>query len=115
MSSASLDALRPEGFASNARYTPLSLPLDTGYNPGYTGPMKTAISVPEPIYVAAERLAHQLGISRSELYATAVSDFIRTHQGDQITAQLNRVYATEDSALDPVLVQIQALSLPREE
>lgn len=89
--------------------------FDNRYDFSYIGAMKTAISVPEPIYVAAERLAHQLGISRSELYSTAVSDFIRTHQGDQITAQLNRVYATEDSALDPVLVQIQALSLPREE
>jgi hypothetical protein len=77
--------------------------------------VKTAISVPDPIFVAAERLAQQLGISRSELYSTAVSDFIRMHQGDQITAQLNRVYATEDSALDPVLAQMQALSLPREE
>lgn len=77
--------------------------------------MKTAISVPDPIFAAAERLAQQLGISRSELYATAVADFIRIHQGDQITAQLNRVYATEDSALDPVLAQMQALSLPREE
>lgn len=77
--------------------------------------MKTAISVPDPIFEAAERLAHQLGVSRSELYATAVADYIKAHQGDQITAQLNRVYATEDSALDPVLAQIQALSLPREE
>ena len=77
--------------------------------------MKTAISVPDPIFEAAEQLAHQLGISRSELYSTAVSDFIKAHQSDQITAQLNRVYATEDSALDPVLAQIQALSLPREE
>jgi hypothetical protein len=77
--------------------------------------VKTAISVPDPIFEAAERLAHQLGISRSESYSTAVSDFIRARQTDQITAQLNRVYATEDSALDPVLAQIQALSLPREE
>jgi len=77
--------------------------------------VKTAISVPDPIFEAAERLAHQLGISRSELYSTAVSDFIRARQTDQITAQLNRVYATEDSALDPVLAQIQALSLVREE
>lgn len=89
--------------------------FDNRYNFSYTGAMKTAISVPDPIFEAAEQLAHVLGISRSELYSTAVSDFIRTHQADQITAQLNRVYATEDSALDPVLAQIQALSLPREE
>lgn len=77
--------------------------------------MKTAISIPDPIFAAAERLAKQLGISRSELYASAVADFTRMHQGDQITAQLNLVYATEDSALDPILAQIQALSLPQEE
>lgn len=76
--------------------------------------MKTAISVPDPIYEAAEKLAHHLGISRSEFYTTAAANFIKAHQEDQITAQLDRVYATEESSLDSVLAQIQALSLPRE-
>jgi metal-responsive CopG/Arc/MetJ family transcriptional regulator len=77
--------------------------------------MKTAISVPDPVYEAAEKLAHQMGVSRSEFYITAIASFIKAHQEDQITTQLNQVYTTEESALDSVLVQIQALSLPRED
>lgn len=89
--------------------------LDTRYNLSYTNAMKTAISVPDPIFEAGEQLARQLGISRSELYATALADYIQARQSGQITAQLNQIYATEDSTLDPVLAQIQTLSLPREE
>lgn len=55
------------------------------------------------------RLARQLGISRSELFTRAVAAFIQAHN-DEITAQLNRVYATEDSALDDVLAQLQVVS-----
>jgi metal-responsive CopG/Arc/MetJ family transcriptional regulator len=77
--------------------------------------MKTAISVPDPIFEAAEKLAHQLGISRSELYTTAVSSYVKAHQEDQVTAQLNQLYDIEDSSLDGVIAQLQALSLPRED
>jgi len=34
---------------------------------------------------------------------------------DPVTAKLNEIYAVEDSSLDPVLVQLQALSMPPDE
>jgi metal-responsive CopG/Arc/MetJ family transcriptional regulator len=77
--------------------------------------MKTAISIPEPLFEQAEALAHQMGISRSELYATALAAYIEAHQADHITEQLNRFYEVEDSSLDEVLQQMQFLSLPKEE
>jgi metal-responsive CopG/Arc/MetJ family transcriptional regulator len=77
--------------------------------------MKTAISIPDPIFEAAEELAQQLGISRSELYATAVATYITEHREANITEQLNQLYTDEDSSLDGVVQQIQTLSLPREE
>ena len=76
--------------------------------------MKTAISIPDPIYKAAEQLAHQLGVTRSDLYARAVASFVKTHQEDQITAQLDDLYASEESALDDVSYRLQALSVPQE-
>lgn len=71
--------------------------------------MRTTVSIPDPTFEAAERLARQLGISRSELVARALDAFIEAHQ-QEITAQLNRVFATEDSTLDDVLAQIQVVS-----
>ncbi len=76
--------------------------------------MKTAISIPDPIYEAAEQLAHQLRITRSDLYATAVASFVKAHLEDQITAQLDDLYASEESALDDVSYRLQALSVPQE-
>ena len=77
--------------------------------------MKTAISLPDPIFEEAEELAKRLGMSRSQLHATAVSPFVEAYREEAITAALNELYATEDSAVDPVLQQLQALALPYEE
>ncbi len=76
--------------------------------------MKTAISIPDPIREAAEQLAHQLGVTRSDLYASAVSSFVKPHPEDQITAQLDNLYASEESFLDAVSTQLQALSVLQE-
>lgn len=77
--------------------------------------MKTAISVPNPIFEAGEELAERLGLSRSELYTRALVAFLAEHEDEQVTAKLNEIYAEESSALDPVLAQLQALSIPPEE
>lgn len=76
--------------------------------------MKTAISIPDPVFEAAEKLAQQLGVSRSELYSTAVLTYVESHRDDDITERLNEIYSTEDSSLDPLIQQMQALSLPVE-
>ena len=41
--------------------------------------MKTAISIPDPVFEAADQLAARIGMSRSELYATAVAEFMDRH------------------------------------
>jgi metal-responsive CopG/Arc/MetJ family transcriptional regulator len=76
--------------------------------------MKTAISVPDSVFKAAERLARELGMSRSELYTKAVAAFIEQYRRKWITEQLNRVYETESNSLDPVLAQLQSSVLTRE-
>ncbi len=78
--------------------------------------MKTAISIPDNLFEAAERVAKHLGISRSELYQKAISSFIADKSDSSITAELDRVYQTRESGqLDPVLETLQQLSLPEEE
>ncbi len=76
--------------------------------------MKTAISIPDPIFDAAEKAAQRLAISRSQLYARAVEAFLAAHSDEEVTRQLNEVYATEESRLDPALAKMQALSIGEE-
>jgi len=77
--------------------------------------MKTAISLPDPLFDAAEELASRLSISRSQLYARALEAFVLAHRDEAVTEALNRVYESESSELDPVLATIQSASLPRDE
>ena len=77
--------------------------------------MKTAISIPNPLFEAAEQLASRLGISRSELFAKAVAAYIDQHRDEGVTDTLNQIYSHEDSSIDPVVQQIQSISLPKEE
>jgi metal-responsive CopG/Arc/MetJ family transcriptional regulator len=77
--------------------------------------VKTAISIPDRVFVAAERASRRLGISRSQFYSKAVEAFLKTQRGQGIKAALNAVYATEDSRLDPVLAAMQEASLRGED
>jgi metal-responsive CopG/Arc/MetJ family transcriptional regulator len=76
--------------------------------------MKAAVSLPNELHRSGDRLAKRLGISRSELYARALAEFLAKHQSDQITQRLNAVYATADSRLDPALAKAQREALARE-
>ena len=76
--------------------------------------MKTAVSIPDPVFRKAENLAKSLGISRSQLYTTALKTFVAEHDEDDVTKRLNEVYSQQDFSLDPVLEKMQFMSLPEE-
>lgn len=76
--------------------------------------MKTAVSLPDDLFEAADQLATRLGTTRSGLYALALSEFVAKHLSDSITAQLNAVYGEEAEGLDPVLGELQARSIDKE-
>jgi antitoxin MazE6 len=71
--------------------------------------MKTAISLPDPVFRSAERLASRLGISRSELYCRAIRELLERNEQESIRRQLDTVYeASEDNqGLDPGLAAMQ--------
>lgn len=77
--------------------------------------MKTAISLPDPIFEEAEILAKKLGISRSELYTEALKVYLRRYNRERILLKLNEVYSQESSDLDTVMTTMQLLSLPQED
>ena len=71
--------------------------------------MKTTISIPDKVFEAAERAAEKLGMSRSELYANAVREYLERHGRDDVTEKLNAVYDDPegDYAVDPALARMQ--------
>lgn len=79
--------------------------------------MKTAISIPDPVFEAAEQLAKRLGKSRSELYTTAIRDYLEEHREEDVTERLNEIYgaAPEESAVDELLMDLQVRSLGKED
>jgi predicted transcriptional regulator len=75
--------------------------------------MKTAISLPNDLFEAAEELARRLGISRSQLYRRAVEHFLKARAHDIIRESLDELYAEEDlgGRLDPAIEYAQGVSL----
>ena len=76
--------------------------------------MKTKITIPDPVFCEAETLAKSMGISRDKLYTIALASLLAEHDA-KVTDQLNEVYREEDSALDPVLAELQFRSLTAED
>jgi metal-responsive CopG/Arc/MetJ family transcriptional regulator len=72
--------------------------------------MKTAISIPDDVFRAAEATARRIGMSRSQLFAEAMRLFLKTHGEKGVTERLNQVYGNVDSKLDPRLSRMQSAS-----
>ncbi len=70
--------------------------------------MKTAISLPDPLFEAAEELARRLGMSRSGLYAAAIAEYVTGRRDTRVTEALNSVYSEEASEVDEVWLDAQA-------
>ena len=77
--------------------------------------MKTAISIPDKLFVAADQYAKNYGFSRSNLYAKAIAQFLEQHPIDHITKRLNKVYANQNSRLNKTLSSMQFNSIEKEE
>lgn len=77
--------------------------------------MKTAISIPDNLFNAADRYAKNHGYSRSRLFTEAVAQYLEQHPSDQITQKLNEIYSSEPVELDQALANMQSNSIAKEE
>ena len=75
--------------------------------------MKTAISIPDDIFVSAEKMAKKLGIPRSRLFTRAIEEFLENHSKEKITKKLNKVY-TPKSVKTIEVVQNASVQMLRE-
>ncbi len=62
--------------------------------------MKTAVSLDDRLMIAADRMAREIGVSRSRLFSLALEEYLRKREHDRILEQLNRVYSGESDAAE---------------
>jgi predicted transcriptional regulator len=65
--------------------------------------MKLAISVPDHVHRAADRVARRLRVPRSRLYVKAMESFLESVSDDDVTRRLDEVFADGPGAPDPFL------------
>jgi len=69
--------------------------------------VKTAISIDRKLYDAGEQLAHELNVSRSDLYGRALQALLQERQRQEIMDRINEVQASltdEERADERVVV-----------
>ena len=76
--------------------------------------MKVAISVPDPVFDAAERMAKERRVPRSQVFSEALEEYVAKHNSSAVTAKLNAVYDGLASQVDPAFASAQYASLSHE-
>jgi metal-responsive CopG/Arc/MetJ family transcriptional regulator len=77
--------------------------------------MKTAVSIPDEVFEAAERLVEKLQTSRSQLYAKALVEFLARHDENKITSAMNQVMDSLDEPVEPFVREAGNQALKRVE
>ena len=86
-----------------------------GEGRGYTTGMKTAVSLPDDVFRAAERHARRARKSRSQLYAEALSEYLARHAPDEVTEAMNKVMDQLEEPTDPFVTAAARRILERSE
>jgi metal-responsive CopG/Arc/MetJ family transcriptional regulator len=73
--------------------------------------MKTAVSLPDELFRSAEVAARQLQVSRSQLYAAAISEYLERRRDQGVTERLNAIYSQRSAKVDPAFHRAQLKSL----
>jgi hypothetical protein len=68
---------------------------------GYDPNMKVAVSIPDDVFRAAERVSRRLRVPRSQVYSRALETFLRQHSGEEVTVKLNAVVGRLGPRADP--------------
>jgi predicted transcriptional regulator len=86
---------------------PQSSRYTTGMNFGiinaYT--MKTAVSLDDDLLHQADEAARQMGLSRSRLFAAAISEFLHWKKQEKMLRQLKDIYAGGATAVEKRLLK----------
>ena len=67
--------------------------------------MKTVISIQRPLLKEVEILAEKLQISRSQVFALAVKEYLRQFQNQELLKKIDRAYSGEGDLKEKVLAE----------
>ena len=81
----------------------------------YTLGMKTAISIPDSVFQAAEKHAKRMRKSRSQLFSEAMVEYLERHTPDEITRMLNETLETVSDVDDSFIRKASHSLLGRSE
>ncbi len=70
--------------------------------------------MPDDLFRQAEATARRLNVSRSQLYAKAIAEYLKGRQDDAITERLNDIYSRRPAKLDSGLHRAQLKSLEKD-
>ncbi|MEO8073141.1 MAG: hypothetical protein ABI686_07815 [Acidobacteriota bacterium] len=76
--------------------------------------MKTAISVSDEVFQLSEKLAKQLKVSRSKIFAMGVEKLAEEYDEEDIIARINAVCEKVDTSLDPAIKNYQSRVIQRD-
>jgi len=79
----------------------------------YSVAVKTAVSIPDAIFRAADRLAQRRKISRSELYATALAQYLESADRENVTERLDEVHGGLDNEQDTFVAEAARQTIER--
>jgi len=77
--------------------------------------MKTAVSIPNELFEAAERLARRTRRSRSRLFSDALREYVARRSPDKITESMDRALAEISEQRDPFLTSASRRRLEQAE
>ena len=67
--------------------------------------MKAAISLPDDLFLRADKFAQDKGLSRSAFVAEALREYIDRHQSADLTQRINDAIAAEGQPVDEVVLR----------
>ena len=81
--------------------------VDMGINNSHTIFMKTAISIPDDLFEAVNKLARENKTSRSQIFCSAVEDYLKKTKAVRMLDSLNEVYS-DNEPTDEKLIRSRA-------
>jgi len=67
--------------------------------------MKTAVSIPDPVFAKADRYARRVKKSRSRIFSEALREYLARHSPDEVTETMDQALAAIDEPHDQFVTQ----------
>jgi len=81
----------------------------------HTFAMKTAVSIPDDIFRAADRLARRTKRSRSRLFSDALREYLARHTAERVTEAMDRACQEAGDTIDSFVAAAARRTLERSE